>query len=312
MKRLLKNSIYKKIYKWVRYAYYNAYWWPYIKQCKKNNSNGNIVFYETYGKIEKHQLIKLNWGDDLNKYFMEYITNKTFIFAPFNELRKKNAPVHYSLIGSIIGYFDLSNTIIYGSGIIDENINIKGKPLKILSVRGPKTREVLLKHGIECPPNYGDPALLLPQFYTPLVNKRGNGCVIPNMGTDLSDSESVVYKLVNEYGLKLVDMTHYENWTDVIDEIVNSDFVISESLHGLVVAETYGIPNVWVEFKEHPGYWSFKYLDYFESIGKLHEHSIRLVDSFDYSGLLLSCKNWRRGKIDYSSMLKNFPFEYNK
>ena len=59
-------------------------------------------------------------------------------------------------------------------------------------------------------------------------------------------------------------MAKYEEWTDIIDSIAGSEFVVSESLHGLIVAEAYGVPSVWVELTEHPDWWSFKYNDFYE------------------------------------------------
>jgi pyruvyltransferase len=305
IKDIFKRSrLLRPIYGFVRKKYYDVYWYPFEEKIKKSREN-KIVFYEGYGKLKGHKLEKSNWGDDLNKFFFEEITKMDFVLIPFSHMSRKYVQVHYSLIGSIIGFFDLSNTIIYGSGIIDSEIKISGVPLKILSVRGPKTREVLLKNNIDCPEKYGDPALLLPVYYKPRLLKSNKGCVIPNMGTH--ESNSVLLKLVNEYGLDLIDMTKYDKWTDIIDKIANSKFVISESLHGLIVAETYNIPNIWVELKKHPDYWDFKFQDFYESIGK-KEQSVKLYEEFDFEVLTRKIHDWNQGEIDYDSLMQDCPF----
>ncbi|MBO6272269.1 hypothetical protein J6O48_05745 [bacterium] len=66
-------------------------------------------------------------------------TNKQIKF--YNKNNKEN----YLTIGSIISDTFVDNkTIIWGSGIISENRGFTKKPYKILAVRGPKTRNVLL------------------------------------------------------------------------------------------------------------------------------------------------------------------------
>ena len=73
----------------------------------------------------------------------------------------------------------MDNTIIYGSGAITSNPDIKGRPVKVLSVRGPLTRDVLIKNGIDCPAVYGDPALLLPLVYKPQIKNNERIGIIP-------------------------------------------------------------------------------------------------------------------------------------
>ena len=246
-----KNRITAKTYWAIRRIYYNLYWGLYVK---KNRSN--LIFFEGYCATKGHSIVKSNWGDDLNCFLFEYVTKKKFSFIPFSQMSYKYRIKHYSLIGSILGYFNLDNTIVYGSGVIDEKMKFEGCPIKIISVRGPKSRQVLLENGYECPECYGDPALLLPCFYTPRnIKKNRKGLLIANMGT--SSENKILNTLIDELNLQLLDMKAYGKWTDIIDCITESDFVISESLHGLIVAETYGIPNVWVEFKNHPDYWNF-------------------------------------------------------
>ena len=219
------------------------------------------------------------------------------------------------MIGSILGSrnLNLNGSIVYGTGFMTSSDLAHGKPKQIFSVRGPLTRNVLLQQGIDCPENYGDPALLLPMFYQPEVHSREAVAVIPNIGT-FWDPCPLVDELVEKYHCKLVNMTRYEKWTDIIDAIASSSFVISESLHGLIVAETYGIPSVWAEFIEHkPGRfnaeWSFKFRDFYESIGKHNMTSLKLYEGFSFDELLRMRESWQPGEIDYTKLLEAFPFK---
>ncbi len=148
----------------------------------------------------------------------------------------------YLLIGSILTSFNLSHITIWGAGIINDNNvdRIRGVPDRICAVRGPRTRKELLKKGIACPEVYGDPALLLPRFYQPTVNRHYSMGIIPHWGDFDKDD---VRRLKADPRVKFIKVQGYNYWTDFIDEICSCDFVISSSLHGLIIAEAYGIPS---------------------------------------------------------------------
>jgi len=55
----------------------------------------------------------------------------------------------------------------------------------------------------------------------------------------------------------------------VVKELTSCKLILSSSLHGLVVADSFGIPNAHLEFAElEEG--NFKFEDYFSGIGKEH------------------------------------------
>lgn len=278
------------------------YWiqYQYIK-----NSNKHIIC-ESFIKSKLFWFQKNNWGDDLNKYMFEYVTGMKVVNLPINRLFFK-VNKSYSLIGSILSFYSIDNKIIYGTGLMNPKDNIIGTPERIICVRGPKTRETLLNKGYICPEKYGDPALLLPLFYAPSSKRQGRGSVIVNMGTNPNDND-VIKQLCESMNLNLISLTTYNKWGDIIDEIVSSTFVISESLHGLIVAETYGVPNVWVEFKDHPEYWNFKFEDYYESIGK-SEEILKLQNSISISDIEKKVCGWNKANIDYKKLLSYFPFD---
>ena len=220
--------------------------------------------------------------------------------------------IHYSLIGSILGSYPLKNAIVYGTGLMSAQraANIRHKPRKIISVRGPRTRNALLAHGIDCPEIYGDPALLLPVFYVPASAKSNHISIVPHHAS-MEIPCPAISELTKKYGCRLVDMRRYDKWTDVVDSIALSQFVISESLHGLIVAETYGVPCVWVELVDHSWAddWGFKFTDFYESIGKFSMKSMKLYENFSFDDIIREKDNWKQGKINYAEMLSLLPFE---
>lgn len=114
------------------------------------------------------EIIKANWGDDINYWFFRELTKTPLINYDWSLYTQKLNRPYIMGIGSILTLFPIKNSIIWGSGIISEKAPIKGRPQEVRAVRGPLTRQRLLDQGINCPEVYGDPALLLPFFYKPL------------------------------------------------------------------------------------------------------------------------------------------------
>lgn len=252
------------------------------------------------------KLINNNWGDDLNIFLVEKVLEKKLIPINVDRMFFRNIDNVYLCIGSVLSWYNLDGKIIIGTGIMNPDEKIEGYPRKIVSVRGPKTREVLINRGISCPMEYGDMALLLPLYYKPKapINKE-NPIIILNHGTNLDDVIEAVRDIQNKFDAKIVSMSEYSNWTDIIDNIVNAKFVLSESLHGLIVAETYGIPCVWVELKKHSEYWNFKFEDFYESLGKVGEQSVKLYQE-EYEDIITEkVSSWKKTNINHAKILQN-------
>jgi hypothetical protein len=54
------------------------------------------------------------------------------------------------------------------------------------------------------------------------------------------------------------------NWQVTVDRIVSCDVLVTSSLHGLIAAEAYGVPVVWVQPSGRLRGGEFKFRDYFE------------------------------------------------
>jgi len=126
------------------------------------------------------------------------------------------------------------------------------------------TREVLISAGIDCPMVYGDPAMILPLLYTPKNSKTNRTIYIPHHSIyTFSKSlfkDQTLFKIINPKNRKSLK---------IVDEIFNAKIVLSSSLHGLIIADAYGIPNIWVKLDDKvlTGQ-NFKYYDYFSSVGR--------------------------------------------
>lgn len=203
---------------------------------------------------------KENYGDLLSKYLVEKISEKQVRFVhPKKHAWYKFNRKHYLAIGSIL-HHATGNSIIWGSGIIDIKHDVA--KADFIAVRGPRTRDFLLNKGYECPDVYGDPALLLPEYYNPVVEKRFKLGVIPHYHD---------YELANRIFGRIEDVNVIDLMTldveEVTRQILSCERCISSSLHGLIVSHAYLIPAVWIEFSSKLFGDGIKFQDYFESIG---------------------------------------------
>lgn len=164
---------------------------------------------------------------------------------------------HLYTVGSIL-FFGKQNATIWGSGLLSNPITLrklsKKIDLDIRAVRGPETRKELLKQGYKCPEIYGDPGILMPKIYMPSVskNKRDYSVIL---------HKSSKVKVKNRIEILTKDYKKF------IDEIVNSKKIISSSLHGIILAEAYGIPAILLSDNRNDFNY-FKYNDYYFSTGR--------------------------------------------
>lgn len=250
-----------------------------------------------------------NWGDDINPILIELI-NPSLKAIPrvysFN-FKKKN---DYLCIGSVITFQATPHSVIWGSGVQfpEHEITYAGqviKPYKVLAVRGPLTRKYLLEKGIECPEIYGDPALLLPRYYTPKSQKKYKCGIIPHF----KDKESpLVQKLAENNDIHFIDVQNVKDWRYFIEEIASCEFILSSSLHGIIIADTYNVPNSWVEF-DRIDLKRFTFRDYFYAVGKNIDIPISIDENLGAEDILKLKQTWQPPVIDLDKLMLVCPFK---
>jgi len=205
-----------------------------------------------------------NWGDDINFKVGEILSGQKVIPYRYRVFDSTN----YLFIGSVIQWYCNSNSVIWGAGLLHEVEKLE-KPKNVLAVRGPLTRNELLKCGIDCPEVYGDPALILPRIYSPEIKKRYKIGIILHY----SEIGKVEAQLPMGYSVKdvlFINISNYGKWESFIDQILSCEVILSSSLHGVIVSEAYGVPNLWTSFGYHLASEKtyFKYKDFYLSINK--------------------------------------------
>lgn len=224
-----------------------------------------IISFLKLFKNEPEEMLKLFWlkrtqnfGDSLNPILLSKLTGKKI------EWVKSYSPeTHYLVMGSILDAAT-KDTIVWGAGFISQESHCFEKPQKVCAVRGPKSREILINDGIECPETYGDPALLLPRIYTPSIKKTYKLGIIPHF----VDKDNPWFDTIkSDRDIKIIDIQN-PNIFEVIDEILSCEKIASSSLHGIIVADAYHIPSLWIEFSDKVMGKGFKFLDYFLSVNR--------------------------------------------
>ena len=127
----------------------------------------------------------------------------------------------------------------------------------VRAVRGPVTKLILDISGYTCPEVFGDPAVLMKLIYQPKSIKK-------------EYEVSVIYHLFHKSashkdGIHYID-TETSDYKFFIDEIVKSKVVISSSLHGIILAETYGVPAIFLS--EGMDEEIIKFFDWYYSTGR--------------------------------------------
>lgn len=201
-----------------------------------------------------------NYGDLLGKYLVEKISNKDVVFSDPKKRSFKNLfqPI-YVTIGSILTNVN-TKCIVWGSGIISREYVIK--KAKFLAVRGPQTRNHLIKQGFDVPAVYGDPALLLPDFFNPVVDKQFKLGIVPHV----LDYKAIKELYKNNKNILVINL-HTNDIEVTTKQFLKCEKIISSSLHGIIVSHAYGIPAVWQQFSDKLFGDGVKFQDYFESVG---------------------------------------------
>jgi len=234
-----------------------------------------------------------NLGDALNPYLYKAIERRSPEYAPLDSSPKILA------CGSI-AHEALPGDVIWGTGCNPDLPLKTNETTRIMALRGPLSAEIFYEHGHEdITEIYGDPFLLISGYFRFKPSKSRKVGIVPHY----VDKE----KMNGAY----IDITN-EHFKDIINQIVACEWVISSALHGIVCAEAYGIPAVWVEFSDNVAGRGFKFRDYYLGTNRLPPEPLDFRGGIDMDKALAAIKEWEPPQVDLDLLLSVCPFGWEQ
>ena len=287
-----------------------------------------------------------NFGDELSPYIVRRISNLKVNIVDENVEHKLVG------LGSIITIKTLySGSLFWGTGVLTEDREINRPRFKVFpithivrhyrryrtyankqlvpqffAIRGPLSAMRVEMAGLDLNSGHknrnfvtGDPGILMPYLYQP---KKKSDHQRFKLGIVIHQDQVVVEKALQE----LVQERYRDQVTVInilrqgdneleqfVDELCACDKIASTSLHGLIVAQAYGIPVLFLQSEECPlqKHSTFKFDDYCQGVAEknfepyrftLHEGLISQLLNADFRdppNLRAACNN----------LLEAFPYQ---
>lgn len=243
---------------------------------------------------------KRNFGDEMNPLLIRYITGRMPVHA--HDIIGGYSGDTIVAIGSVLQHVSVGRPVVWGAGFIREGSAFRCTPKAIAAVRGPLTRSAVLSLGLPCPAVYGDPALLLPRYFKPTITGEFAIGIVPHLADKTAPE---LLRLAASPGVHIIDVQRHPE--EVVREICRCSVIVSSSLHGVIVALSYGIPVVWVEFTRNVAGHGFKFRDFFESIRAPIDVPIVINGFTTVVELVDSARAWEID-LDLDALAAAFPF----
>jgi pyruvyltransferase len=237
-----------------------------------------------------------NFGDAFNRDLIECLSGEVVNRVDASTDYKQ--PV-FACCGSVLSFLDIP-CVVWGAGLISNECTLITRPSKITAVRGPRTRDRLKGWGIECPEIYGDPGLLMPTIYRFKDQRDYELGIVPHYRDRTSE-----FLPENIDGVKVINV--YDLPINVARTINRCKRIISSSLHGLIAADAYGIPSLWVEFSDFVVGKGFKFYDYYDSMMVAPPKPPRIDHPVNWLKLANECE-LHPIKVDLKALRRACPF----
>lgn len=278
-----------------------------------------------------------NLGDALSPVIVSALSGMSIVHRDFESWKRRLA-----CVGTIGHGFKDGVVHFWGTGIdplknpIDRSLGYYRKPSRtefhIHALRGRFSAQVFGNQNIRVPMVHGDPVWFLPSIVQPAPEKRYELGVIVHLSEleELTDTagvnkELLRYKLPFSLSgtvrlISTITQPNFDALEKKVKEITSCKRIVSTSLHGLVIAETYGIPCVWfrnfgsraafVQLDEDDEHVDWRVRDFYSGVGvsKLFVYGQQQSEPTDWEDLIHAIDNyWQPVQWSPGAFLEAFP-----
>jgi len=201
---------------------------------------------------------KPNFGDALSQIVTQHAAGRPVVHAGPREAEMFALGSILQIARRVYGKPDhpKHRPVIWGSGMMSPIRTAFLDHVDVAMVRGPITASLL---GLDTE-LYGDPGLLTADALGPVDRHDRTGLLLHH--SQLGHPE-IAALIENEPSIEYIDVR--QGPEEVCRAIGACRHVISSSLHGLIVADAYGVQNTWLDPMSHG---RLKYYDYAASIAR--------------------------------------------
>jgi polysaccharide pyruvyl transferase WcaK-like protein len=194
-----------------------------------------------------------NLGDSLSAVMVAALSGRPVRHVSFEEEATKLVAV-----GSIGHAIRRGTAVVWGAGVsIRGGVLAQSVPMTrydVRAIRGPISAQHYRDFGIAVPDVFGDPVWLLPSIVHEPVEKKFELGVIPHIqdverhhpdAPARADSLRYVVDAADAKDVVVINTWHEPTWEGLLAKlrlIRSCKRIVSQSFHGVVIAEAYGIP----------------------------------------------------------------------
>ncbi len=194
---------------------------------------------------------------------------------------------------------------VWGTGFIEER-RPRTSRFHYHAVRGRYSAGLIKALDLEV---CGDPGLLVDVLW-PEIKNTPRSCTVGIVPHYEDRADSRVAAMADRLGHStIIDV--FGEVKDVLRQIAGCDCVLSSSLHGLVVADAFGVPNAWIKLSDKVRGNDFKFRDYYSVFGLDASAAPLAVEQIDAQTIHRIVETYDRPGIDdvKRRLMEAFPFK---